>query len=179
MVQLPQDKPSLEHLAPYDPAKAHAYYLRTRKLHPRQGGAGQPIGGRTGPTKPKGVIPAAPAAQLARQRAQAAAAVTTLTNKLSELKTVLARKKAALNRDKKSQKPTAADKSKAARESKQYRQKHKQELKTKRDQQSGSGGGSKSVIANPKSGSIKQVEAAIHTVQAALTAAKARQRALG
>jgi hypothetical protein len=188
MAKLPEDKPSLAHLAPsstYDPVKAHAYYLRTRHLHPRQRGAGQPAGGRTGPVRPRGVIPPASAQQLARQRAQAAAAVTTLTNKLTELRTVLARKKAALNRDRKNQKPTAADKSKAARDAKKYRQTHKQELKTKekqaRDSKSSSGGGSaaKGVIDNPKSGSIKQVEAAIQTVKAALTAAKARQRALG
>lgn len=183
-MQLPEDKPSLLHMVPaYDPAKAHAYYLRTRKLHPRQRGTGVPVSGRTGPTRPTGVIPPVAAQQLARQRAQATAAVKSLEMKLSELKGVLARKKAALNRDRKTQraKPTAADKSQAARDSKQYRQKHKQELKTKRTAAKSSGGASptKSVVANPRSGSIKQVEAAIQTVQKALTAAKARQQALG
>src|SRR4051812_33551706 len=87
MVHLPEDKPSLLllHATPgYDPAKAHAYYLRTRNLHPRQRGAVQPTSSRTGPTRPRTGIPPPAAAQLARQRAQIAAAITTLENKLSE-----------------------------------------------------------------------------------------------
>jgi hypothetical protein len=101
-----------------------------------------------------------------------------------ELKNILARKKAALNRDRKLQNPTAADKAKAAQKSKQYRQSHKQVLKQKAAQAAAKSGGStssttKNVVNNPKSGSIKEVEAAIQTIQKALTAAKARQKALG
>lgn len=178
---LPEDKPSLIHALPgYDPTKAHEYYLRTRKLHPRQAGAAQPVSTRTGATRPKSVIHPVAAQQLARQRQAAAAAVLSLQNKLSELKTVLAKKKAALNRSQKDQKPTAADKAQSARDSKKYRQEHAQELRTKARQRAASGkGAAKRVINNPHSGSIKQVEAAIQTVKAALTAAKARQKALG
>jgi hypothetical protein len=188
MAHLPEDnKPSLMHLLPgYDPAKAHAYYMRTRKLHPRQR-VGQPVSSRTGPTAPPRRAPliARPEAQqLLKQRAAAAAAVRSLEQKLVELKNILARKKAALNRDRKLQNPTAADKAKAAQKSKQYRQSHKQVLKQKAAQAAAKSGGStssttKNVVNNPKSGSIKEVEAAIQTIQKALTAAKARQKALG
>src|SRR3954452_11269027 len=116
MVRLPQDKPSLTHAMPatYDPVKAHEYYLRMRKLHPRQRGALRPTSSRTGPTRPTTPIHPAAAAQLARQRQQAAAAVRSLETKLSELKDALSRKKAALNRDKKAQnaKLTPAEKAK-------------------------------------------------------------------
>lgn len=180
-MRLPQDKPPLTHAMPgaYDPIKAHEYYLRMRKLHPRQRGASQPTSSRTGPTRPVSPIHPAAAVQLARQRQQAAAAVRTLETKLSELKSVLSIKKAALNRSKKAQavKLTPAEKAKAARDAKQYRQKHKQLLKTKAKARQA--GGTKGVINNPRSGSIRQVEAAIQTVQKALTAAKARQQALG
>jgi hypothetical protein len=173
MVRLPEDKPALQHLAPgYDPAKAHAYYLRIRKLHPRQR-VNHPLSGRVGPVHPV----ANP--QIARQRQQIAAAITSLERKLNELKSVLARKKAALNRDQKLQKLTPAEKAKAARQSKQYRQKHKQSLKAKARQKAGPGATTRQIIGNPRSGSIKQVEAAIQTVEATLTAAKARQKALG
>ena len=189
MARLPEDKQSLTHLMPgYDPVKAHEYYMRMRKLHPRQQGMGRPIVGRTGSTATRTPLLAKPAAQqLLRQRAAAAAAVKSLETKLVELKNVLQRKKAALNRDKKLQaNPTAATKAKAARQSKQYRQSHKQVLKQKAQQAAAKSSGGKSasspaknVIGNPKSGSIKEVEAAIQTVEKALTAAKARQQALG
>lgn len=177
MVLLPQAKDDLAHMVVgYDPVKAHEYYLRTRKLHPRQKGQQAVTGLRSRASSQ----PAGKNQVLAKQRAEAAAAVTQLSKKLTELKGVLAIKKAALSRDKKL-KPTASDKSKKARESKKYRQKHKQELKTKakKARGKGGGGGSKKVIDNPKSGSIKEVEAAIKTVTAALNTAKARQRALG
>lgn len=181
---LPQDKAELSHVVVgYDPGKAHEYYLRTRKLHPRQKGqqavaglrkraSGQPAGRKSKASS--------------KQVAEAAAAVKQLSKKLTELKGVLALKKAAQRK-----KPTAADKHEKARDSKKYRQKHKQVLKTKAkharakagggSKKAGAtgGGGSKKVIANPKSGSITEVESAIKTIQSALNTAKARQRALG
>jgi hypothetical protein len=117
---------------------------------------------------------------LLRQRATARAAVTSLESKLVELKNVLSRKQAALNRDKKlNAKPTATNKAKAARESKKYRQTHQQQLKNKAKTRKSGGHSLKNVVNNPKSGSIKEVEAAIQVVEKALTAAKARVIALG
>jgi hypothetical protein len=167
---LPEDKPDLLHYAyGYDPAKAHDYYMRVRQLHPRK----------------KGIKPTP---DVQAQRAEVAAAVTNLTNKLNELKQVLARKQAALNRDKKAKLSPAAAKTRKAQKSKQYRQTHKSQLraKAKAAASKSHGGGrshggtsTQSVIADPKSGSIKEVQSAIKAVETALAAAKARQRALG
>lgn len=192
MVRLPEDKPSLTHQslagAHYDPFKAHEYYIRTRKLHPRQKGSGRTVVNR-GRTR---LRPATP--NLQKQRAEAAAQVDSLQKKLSQLNQAL---KVALAKEAKPKKPkylggggkpSAADKAKAARLNKKYRQKHKQQLKTKAKQASaksggGSGGSSsgKGTATTKKSGSGSStaIRAAITRVQQALAAAKARQRALG
>jgi outer membrane biosynthesis protein TonB len=189
-VHLPDKKPSLVHMVPgYDPAKAHEYYLRTRKLHPRKKGAAQPTTGRTTGARMLRPVTARPTnnAALRKQRADAAAQVASLQKKLSQLNKAL---KEALKKEaeakKKPKEPTAADKSKKARESKKYRQEHKQELKTKAKQEAAkSGGGSKdtssATTTTKKSGagSSKSIRAAIAGVQRALAAAKARQRVLG
>jgi FtsZ-interacting cell division protein ZipA len=189
-VHLPEKKPSLVHMVPgYDPAKAHDYYLRTRKLHPRKKGAAQPTTGRTTGARMLRPVAARPTnnAALRKQRADAAAQVASLQKKLSQLHEAL---KAALAKEaaakKSSAKPTAADKSKKARESKKYRQEHKQQLKTKAKQDAAKSGGSSkgkgtATTSSKKSGagSSKSIRAAIAGVQRALAAAKARQRVLG
>lgn len=168
----------LQHRAPYDPTKAHEYYIRTRKLHPRQGGAQKPSG--IGAAA-KAVVKANP---VTAQKAKAQARVTSLQKKLTELQDALKRKLAAEQKDKKA--PTSADKAKRAKEAKKYRKSHKQELANKaREKTAKTGGGSGTKTSDlTKSeaaggGSIKEIRAAITTVQTALTAAKARLHALG
>jgi len=124
--------------APYDPKKAHEYYLRTRKLKGRKKGASQPLAtARVGTTKtaPKIVPKHTQIEQLSPQqkaelRAYAAQRVQAAQQKVTELNKKL---KEAMAEAKKSadKKPTAADKHEKAREAKKYRQEHKQELKTK------------------------------------------------
>jgi chromosome segregation ATPase len=180
-MQIPEEKPELMHLAVgYDPAKAHAYYLKTRKLHPRKKGSAPVL-----TTSPMARQPAKANPKLKQQRVAAAHRVTTLQKKLTELnkslKQAMADAKKAERNAKKA--PTASDKSKKAREAKKYRDTHKQELKTKaKETAAKSGGGSTSATSKAASSPAEKVQAlkkAIDTVQNALTAAKARQRALG
>jgi hypothetical protein len=169
---MPLSESELVHGPLYDPVKAHQYYMRTRQLHPRQRGAAQPTGGRAAHQ------PVRNNPQLQKQRKQAAERVAKLESTLARLQEKLKAKMA--------QPDTAAEKHKKARESKKYRQEHKQELKTKAKKEaaktSGGSSGSKSKSDTKKSdggGSVKELKAAIEKVKSALTAAKARQRALG
>jgi chromosome segregation ATPase len=164
----------------YDPRKAHEYYMRVRKLHPRQKGlAAQPVASlgkvaKTGLTGPK----------LRKQQQAAAHRVATLQKKLSELNKALKDKMAEAKKEEQdaNKKPTAADKAKTAREAKKYRDTHKTELKNKAKQAAAKSGGSSTSTSTPKKSAadqVKDIKAAITTVQNALTAAKAQQRALG
>lgn len=114
---------------PYDPAKAHEYYLKTRKLHPRQkGNVVQPVIRPTGSfvikSGNKNVKISAQALQ--EQKVYAAGRVTAITARLAKLNSELRKRVAKAKAG-----PTAADKSKAARAAKQYRDKHKQQLANK------------------------------------------------
>lgn len=184
----------------YDPAKAHAYYERTKKLKGRKPrastttvsrSAGQP----TAAARRGAKLPVKNNPNLKKQRQQAAARVASLQKTLASLHKALKEKMAEAKKSeakskksaKEAAKPdTAAEKSKKARESKKFRDTHKQELKTdaKREQakSGGSSGGSKSSNKEGKissADSVKEIKKAISGVQQALTAAKARQRALG
>ena len=134
-------------LGAYDPVKAHDYYLRTRKLHPRKKGA-QTQG------SPRSSQP--PGSARAKQKHELEARITGLQKKLSELEQLIQVKEAALKRSQGSAKATAkkeraaksknkpktaAEKAKAARENAKYRDKHKQTLKTKAKQANKAGGG--------------------------------------
>lgn len=160
---------------PYDPAKAHEYYLRTRKLKGRRLGAG-PVGLKDAP---KAKQPARNNPKLAKQRADAATRVAVLKEKLSKLNAALKKRMAeAEQADRKAKKPdTAADKADKARDSKKYRDKHKQEIKTKARQAN-----DKKSPDTKKSGeanSVQELKSTIEKVQRNLKAAIAKQRALG
>jgi hypothetical protein len=145
-VQVPINT-ELRHLAPgYDPAKAHEYYERTKKLKGRQRGSDQPPAARSQRS--------AQAIARAQQKADFQNSIQNLQNRLDKLEKLIREKEAVLRRDKaqakakarkeKDKPETAAEKAKAARENKKYRDKHKQELKNKAKRDSGkSGGGSK------------------------------------
>lgn len=162
---------------PYDPAKAHEYYLRTRKLKGRKKGSSTYTvrypGGQT--VKLTG-------RQLAEQKAYVAQRIGHIKAKLAELNTKLtkmrseARKKDAEAKRDSKKAPTAAEKSEVARESKKYREKHKQELANKAKGSSGSKGSTK------KSGSSMSNEEALEQrigeIRDRLTVAVEKQRAL-
>lgn len=144
----------------YDPAKAHAYYLRTRNLKGRQKGSGQPDGSLPPPaTSLSGAK--------ARQRQELHARIQNLETKLVALNNLIRKKeqeKASENRKSKAKKEraakakdkpkTAAEKADIARQNKKYKHRHKQELKTKAAQTSGasSGGSSKTKSGSSSSG---------------------------
>lgn len=174
------ERESLAHL--YDPLQAHEYYLRTRKLHPRQKGA-QPEGFAKANAKRHD-------SAKTKQKAELAARITSLSKKLSELEDLIRTKEAALKRGeaktkakkeraaKAKDKPkTAADKAKAARENKKYRQKHHQQLKTKAKQASKSGGGSSS-SKKPREMPIADLKALATKVRGQIAVAKQKLAAL-
>jgi hypothetical protein len=184
-------KPELEHIAAglgriYDPAKAHEYYLRTRKLKGRRKGRSEPSGAVGAVSRalraPTARRPATNNPQLHRQRQQAAARVSTLRKKLSELNARLKEKEAAQRKSEREAKkgPNAAEKREAAERSKDWRAKNQQKVKQQEARRKGK---EKDEPATKKSGggedSIEGIRTAITRVKSALDKAVARQRALG
>jgi hypothetical protein len=142
LMELP-DRTILKHKVPYDPVKAHEYYLRIRELKGRKKG-------QVGVSAPRELHPSytvrlhdgktvhLSAKQLAEQKAYAAKRVSDIKDRLAELGSELrkmmseAKKKSVKSKRDAEKKPTVAEKSKAARESKQYREKHRAKLAAKR-----------------------------------------------
>jgi hypothetical protein len=174
-MRLPDGSVLMHGSAPYDKTKAHEYYMRTRKLKGRKKGSqvlvpgpakGRPMAGTKKPNPQ----------ELAKQRALATQRVNEIRGKLAELNTRL--KKAMADAKEADQKkkagPTAADKSKAARESKQYRDKHKTELKAK-----GKKAAEKDTASDkPKADTVESLQKTIAEVKGRLTAALEKQRQL-
>lgn len=156
---------------PYDPAKAHAYYLKTRKLHPRQKG-----NVREGEIKPSGKFTIVSggkhvtlsAQALQEQKVYAAGRVTSITARLSKLNAELRKRVAKAKAG-----PTAAEKSKAAKAAKQYRDAHKQQLANKAKRAAAK--------APPKKAStttVASLRKQIDTAKSDLKTAVAKQREL-
>jgi hypothetical protein len=171
----------------YDPRKAHEYYLRTRKLHPRQKGSAPlplaKVARRGGPTftvkTASGKTVKLNAKQLAKQKAYAAHRVTQIKKKLSTLSKELHQRMAeAKKREADAKKPpTAAEKAKAARDAKAYRDKHKQKIATAA-KKAASGAGSSSTASKHKNETVASLKAEIATTKTRLKAAVATQRQL-
>jgi len=166
---------------PYDPVKAHEYYIRTRHLKGRHRGRSAlvqvPKGSSTYTVKLRnGKTVTLTRQQLVEQEAYAAKRVSEIKNRLNELvdkfKQMMkeAEKKSSSNK-----KPTAADKAKAAKESKQYRQKHKQELKNKAKTKKEKTPSKKTV---KKTFTVEELKSKITEIKASLKAAIQTQRAL-
>lgn len=116
--------------APYDPVKAHDYYIRTRHLKGRRAAQDFSVTtqyGRTETLSPQ---------ELQEQRAYASHRVSVITTKLSDLKTKLAAAIAEAAKTTTPKTKTAADKTKAAAKAKTYRQSHEQTIKTKATEKS-------------------------------------------
>lgn len=160
--------------AKYDPQKAHEYYMRTRDLKGRRHGSKDESHADKGPGKGKseGSHKVSPTTQKQIEH---------LTTRLHELQTrlreLLANKKSGSSKKDDGHK-TAAEKTKDARESKKYREKHKTEIAQKQKhadkKPGGSGGGGHS--GGIGSMTETQVRAAIRKVRADLQAAVAKAR---
>jgi Tfp pilus assembly protein FimV len=144
----------------YDPLQAHQYYLRTRKLKGRHRGSGeQPTGfARANARRHEAAKP--------RQRKELQGRIQSLEKKLNQLEALIRKKEHSESREdrkgkakkeraaKEREKPkTAAEKAKAARENKKFREKHRQEQKTKAKEASNKSGGGSSSKQRKKSGS--------------------------
>lgn len=156
--------------APYDPVKAHEYYLKIRKLKGRTKGDSE--GSSTFSVRtPNGKTVKLSQKQLAEQQVYAAKRVADIKKNLMELSKKLRQAIAEAKKKKaESEKPdTAAEKSKKARDSQQYRKKHKGELATKSKTAA-----KKRAKADP----VAQLEAKIIQIKGRLVAAVAIQRVL-
>lgn len=170
--------------APYDPVKAHEYYLKTRHLKGRKKGSTVVRShtrnlsrGNYTVRLSNGKTVTLTRQQLVEQQAYAAKRVADIKNRLIELsdklKTMLQeahKKKAAATK-----KPTAADKAKAAKKSKQFRQKHKQTLANKAKAAKAKTPAKKSHTAKDP---VKELEHKIIAIKTSLKHAIATQRAL-
>lgn len=169
---LPKDS-YLVHGSPddYSPAKAHEYYMRTRKLHPRTGGvARQPVGREKAVKKTVSQHKVAKTnPQLTAQRAYAAKRVSELTAKLADLTAELQKRLERASKPKAKRTRTAADKQKATQESKKYRTTHKQQLASKRKSTATTSDRFSSL-------STDQIKREIVNIKASLKAAVAAQR---
>lgn len=171
-MKLPDGTILMHGQAPYNPQKAHDYYVRTRQLKGRRKGqATVTVKGRSGGTVQL------TKQQLVEQQAYAAKRVGEIKQKLSDLKKELEKRMAEAHKaDAKAKKgPTAADKREAAKESKQYRDKHKQQLTNKRKRAA-----AKKPAADHKSKttSVAKLKSQIADIESKLKAAVERQRSL-
>lgn len=136
----------------YDPVKAHDYYERTKKLKGRKKGTSAATSGASNKSVKS------PGKLAAQQKAKAR--VGRLRGKIARLKTALSETEALISQKRQEARKTAKKNSdgkttaKERQDSKQYRDKHKQELASKRkakDTKSGGSSGSSSSGSAPKS----------------------------
>ena len=175
--------------APYDPRKAHEYYLRTRKLKGRRKGSAQPppaqrsqFGRKAAKPAPKRHTQISDLSPQQKQemRAYAAQRVKAAQSKLTELNKKLKEKMAEAKKAERDAKkpPTASEKAKAAREAKKYRQSHKTELKSKAKAARAKAGGGSDSKGKTTSDSISGLKKQIAAAEKELAVAKAKQKAL-
>lgn len=159
--------------APYDPVKAHEYYIRTRQLKGRKKGSPTYT-----VTKPSGKTVTLTGRELAEQRAYAAKRVNDIKLKLAELQSKLvaalgdAREKKAKSEREAKKPPTAAEKAEAARESKKYRTKNRQKIANQRKS------AARTEKTKKEADPVKALQTKIGEIKKRLSAAVAIQRAL-
>lgn len=184
-MRLPDGTILIHESAPYDPQKAHDYYIRTRHLKGRRKGGvvrGAPNGSSPSASNysvklADGTTATLTQQQLDEQVAYAAKRVEDIKNKLSILTDKLKELMAAAQKAKPAQPPTAAQKAAAAKKAKQYRQSHKQQLANKRKAavaKPSTPAPSKTSTTNP----VADLQQKISQIKGALTAAVAKQREL-
>jgi hypothetical protein len=183
-MRLPDGTILMHGRAPYDPVKAHEYYIRTRKLKGRKPAAWKPVASkrRLGSPSvtvrlPSGKTVKLSQQQLIEQRAQITARINDIKKNLAKLTTELrVRMREAQNKKAKAEAeakklPTAAEKSKAAREAKQYRAKNKQTLSNKAK-------ATTQKESKPEADPVAELQGKIDDVKSKLSAAVAHQRSL-
>ena len=168
MIELPDGTVLMHGKGPYDPVKAHAYYMRTRQLKGRKKATSYTVkvdGGATVRLSEQ---------QLKEQRAYAAKRVGDIKTRLHELSMKLQEMKSAAQH-KKNRKPTAADRSQMKRDARKYREKHQSELASKARRRTSKTQTSKS---HTKQSGVVELEHKIIKIRSNLRAAVAKQRAL-
>ena len=131
--------------ANYDPQKAHDYYERTKHLKGRHKGSGKPD------NKPSQA-----------QVASAQQKVAQIEAKLNHLRELLRAKVADEKKSSSaSKKPTQADRNKAAKDSKHYRDTHKQQIKNLQKGKKNGGGTSTSSPKTAADMSASELRSAI------------------
>jgi hypothetical protein len=187
---------------PYDPVKAHEYYVRNRELKGRKPGGAKPatvprVGGapkaplaKKGIQQPPGERKLSPK-ELKEQRAYAAMRIVKVKQALGKLQVELKKRETALREAeaatrktaaKEKRGPTAADKAESARDASKYRDEHKQEIASKAKKAAAKDGDTKASpearVADAKA-AVDQVKSAIDTVKARLDTAVEKQKSLG
>lgn len=175
-MRMPDGSTLMHDNAPYDPAKAHEYYLQYRQLHPRQAAAGLAGKGKRSSTftvnEGHGKSARLTTQQLEEQQVYAAARVKNIRVKLALLNAQLKKKVAAAAAANKPM--TAAQKTKAAQAAKQYAASHKQVLANKAK----TAAAKPKASAKPKTDTIATLKTKITAAKASLTDAVAKQREL-
>lgn len=190
-MELPDGSILMHDGLPYDPVKAHEYYIKYRKLHPRAPATGKSTDGKDTKGKPSTFTVKTPdgkavklsAQQLEEQKVYAAARVAAVQKKMTALNDELKKRVAAAKvaADKADAAPTAADKAKAAAASKKFADSHKQELANKAKTAAAKAPASTHDAPAPKTignESFADLKSDITKTKASLTAAVAKQKEL-
>lgn len=158
----------------YDPVKAHEYYERTKQLKGRKKGKVS--------AKPQGKAPSKTKSSSSPVRRDdtkdAMARVTRLKTKVSKLQGALSEARAALSerrrKNTKEERKNSDGKTTAEerRRSKEYRDKHRQELESKRKKDGSSGGSSSSSSKSVSDMTVEELETRIIKINRALQDAK-------
>lgn len=181
----------------YDPVKAHKYYEEHKKLKGRKPGRGEEprAANRRGSSQDPRIGKTRDQIHMdarAKQRKELTASIHRLEGNLRKLEALIKekmRKEDSEDRKGKAKKEraakertkpkTAAEKAAEARENKQYREKHKQELKSKRKRDGSSGGGSKKGAGNVSSKtSVTELKRLATRVRGQIAVAKTKLAAL-
>lgn len=150
----------------YDPQKAHEYYIRTRELKGREKGSGPEPSSERKPSS--------------QQVASAQARVAEIQSKLTRLREILREKIASSSSSSSSEKSTTADKLKDRQDSKEYYEKHKNEIKNDRASEARkSGGGGSSSRGGAESMTVSELKTAIRNTIVQLKKAISDARRLG
>jgi len=156
----------------YNPVKAHEYYERTKKLKGRKKGAERAKNGRSVGVKSSNPTFSSGTKDSAERVNRLKAKVATLEKALSAAQAALSKKRQDARKTKKDNSDGKSSE-KEKRTSKEYRDKHKQEIATKRKKDKSSSSGSSSSSSTSISDmSADELESRIIKIRSALTDAK-------
>lgn len=181
-MKLPDGTQLMHGRAPYDPQKAHEYYMRTRELKGRRRGRVERLrpsrSARRGETyrvkTRNGGVDTYTKSELADKKIYIAKRIESIKGKLSLLNEELRKRRVEDKRaEREANKPASkAEKAEAARDSKQYRAKNQQKLANK------AAASKTREKTSDKPDSTGALEEKIDSLRTSLKAAVARQRSL-